>query len=216
MSRFVSSVTVSSTLPLCDISSVLLVTVRRLDDTTLVTMRLLSLIFCTSFISFIGCFSQGSENLRLADELSREGKYEEAIEAYRKHMEYRLTVTNRPEWENPYFYLLLIGDEYLHRGDPAKALEQYEEAERKEVHPTLISDRYRAVARWYEEHGELQSSLGVLKQFRDRDSLLFDAMADRVARALTERENTELRQTAPAPSLLPAPANARSPDKKPL
>jgi tetratricopeptide (TPR) repeat protein len=179
-------------------------------------MRALTLVLCTSLIGLLGCFSQGSENLRLADELSREGKYEAAIDAYRKHMEYRLSITNRPEWENPYFYLLLIGDEYLHRGAPVKALEQYQEAERKEVHPTLISDRYRAVARWYEEHGELQRALDVLKQFRDRDSLLFDAMADRVARTLTERENKELQQTAPAPSLLPEPSNAESSDKKPL
>ncbi len=179
-------------------------------------MRLLHLAFCTSLVAFLGCFNQGSENLRQADELSREGKYEEAIEAYRKHMEYRLTVTNRPEWENPYFYLLLIGDEYLHRGEPAKALEQYEEAERQKVHPTLISDRYRAVARWYEEHGQLQLSLDVLKKFRDRDSLLFDAMADRVARALTEQENKELEKTVPVPSLLPAPSTSESPDKKPL
>lgn len=180
------------------------------------TMRLLHLVLSTSLVLSFGCFSSGSENLREADELSREGKYEEAIAAYRKHMEYRLTVTNRPEWENPYFYLLLIGDEYLHRGEPAKALEQYEEAERQKVHPTLSSDRYRAVARWYEEHGQLQLALDVLQKFRDRDSLLFDAMADRVARALTEQENRALEKTVPVPSPLPAPATAETPDKKPL
>jgi tetratricopeptide (TPR) repeat protein len=179
-------------------------------------MRLFNLVSCSLLIAFLGCFTPGSESLRRADELSREGKYEEAIETYRKHMESRLEVTDRPEWENPYFYLLLIGDEYLHHGNPLKALEQYEEAERKEVHPTLISDRYRAVARWHEEHGELQQALDVLKRFRDRDSLLFDAMADRIARSLTEKENAELLQRAPSPSPQPAPATAESPDKKPL
>jgi tetratricopeptide (TPR) repeat protein len=140
----------------------------------------------------IGCFTQGTENLRNADELSRQGRYQEALEAYRKHMEYRLSVPDRPTWENPYFYLLLIGDEYLRQGEPTQALAQYLEAERKEIHPTLISDRYRALARWYEEHGQLRQALDLLQRFRDRDSLLFDAMADRVARALTEQENTQL------------------------
>lgn len=179
-------------------------------------MRLCHPVLATSLFASLGCFTSGSEDLRRADELSREGRYEEAIATYRKHMDYRLTVTNRPAWENPYFYLLLIGDEYLHRGEPTKALEQYEEAERKEVHPTLISDRYRAIARWYEEHGELQRALDILKQFRDRDSLLFDAMADRVARALTEQENKQLPQKEPGPSPLPAPASVENSDKKPL
>jgi tetratricopeptide (TPR) repeat protein len=178
------------------------------------TIRLSPLLLSISLTTMFACAPSGSENLRRADELSREGKYEEAIDSYRKHMEYRLTVTARPEWENPYFYLLLIGDEYLHRGEPAKALEQYEEAERKEVHPTLISDRYRAVARWYEEHGELQQALDILTRFRDRDSLLFDAMADRVARTLTERENQALSKGEPAPAQPPPAATVESQDKK--
>lgn len=162
--------------------------------------RLLSpLVYYAPLLLTIGCFNQGSENLRRADELSREGRYQEALEAYRKHMEYRLSVPDRPTWENPYFYLLLIGDEHLRQGEPTQALEQYEEAERKEIHPTLISDRYRAVARWYEEHGQLRQALDLLQRFRDRDSLLFDAMADRVARALTEQENAQSADGAQPP-----------------
>jgi tetratricopeptide (TPR) repeat protein len=156
----------------------------------------------------------GSEELRKADELSRQGRHNEAIAAYRAHMQQRLAVTERPEWEDPHFYLLLIGDSYLHRGEPLQALSNYEEAERERVDATLISDRYRAVARWYEERSELREALEVLKKYRDRDSLLFDSMLDRVARALTESEDSQ-KVAEPAvgeATSVPAPISAATPD----
>jgi tetratricopeptide (TPR) repeat protein len=147
--------------------------------------------------SLIAC-SLGSDELRRAEELTREGRYDEAIVAYREHMESRLEVSNRPEWENPYFYLILIGDVQLSRGEPTAALTIYEESESKlascqdpeakKFHETLLSDRYRAVASWYAEHEQLEKALEILRRYRHRDTLIFDAHLDRVARALTERE----------------------------
>lgn len=152
-----------------------------------------------SVIIFSACFSIGSsERLREADELARQEKWDEAIEAYREHIDDRLTVSERPEWENPYFYLLTIGDIELGRGEPVKALQSYEEAEKQGVSTSLVSDRYRAVAAWYEEHGKLEDALKVLTTYRERDSLLFDAMLDRVARSLTEQE-----KVAPSPTAQP-------------
>jgi len=132
----------------------------------------------------------GSEELGRADQLAREGKHEQAIAAYQQHMQTRLRDTKRPDGENPYFYLLLIGDSYLQRSDPQQALSHYEEAARRGVDASLISDRYRAVARWFEDRGELRQALEVLNRYRDRDSLLFDSMLDRIGRQLTEREDS--------------------------
>lgn len=153
--------------------------------------------FLVTAISLGGC-SLSSDELRRAEELTREGRYDEAIAAYREHMESRLEVTDRPEWENPYFYLILIGDVQLSRGDPTAALTIYEESESKllscqdpeakKFHETLLSDRYRAVASWFAEHEQLEKALEILRRFRHRDTLIFDAHLDRVARTLTERE----------------------------
>jgi tetratricopeptide (TPR) repeat protein len=133
-----------------------------------------------------GCFSTGPQELLDAEELSSEGKHDEAIAAYQEHIANRLEVADRPEWENPYFYLLNVGDIELSRGNVDKALAAYEEAEREKVDLPLVADRYRAVASWYEEHGQLQKSLEILTKYREKDPLIFDSMLDRVARELTE------------------------------
>jgi tetratricopeptide (TPR) repeat protein len=135
-----------------------------------------------------GCFSSGPTELLEAEELSAEGKHDEAIAAYQEHIANRLEVADRPEWENPYFYLLNVGDIELSRGNVDKALVAYEEAERQKVELTLVADRYREVASWYEEHGQLEKALEILTTYREKDPLIFDSMLDRVARELTERE----------------------------
>ena len=144
-----------------------------------------------------GCASNGSDHLKRAEELSRDSRFDEAISEYRKHMEYRLSLKTRPADENPYFYLLLIGDVELGRGDPEEALKNYEEAEQRGVHNSLVSDRYRSVARWYEEHEQLNEALQILKKYRDRDDLLFDAVSDRIARELTAKEEQQASPTPP-------------------
>ena len=135
-----------------------------------------------------GCFSSGPTELLDAEKLTTEGKHDEAIAMYRTHITNRLEVTDRPEWENPYFYLLNVGDIELNRGNVDKALAAYEEAEREKVELPLVADRYRAVAAWYEEHGQLEKALEILTKYRDKDPLIFDSMLDRVARELTEAE----------------------------
>ncbi len=135
-----------------------------------------------------GCFSSGPEQLTQAEGLTSEGKHDEAIAAYRQHIAERLETTDRAEWENPYFYLLSIGDIELSRGNVDAALAAYEEAEREKVDPPLVADRYRAVASWYEERGELQKALDILTKYREKDPLIFDSMLDRIARELTAHE----------------------------
>lgn len=132
----------------------------------------------------------GHNKLRLAEELSRQGKLDEAISTYRQHMEERLSVKDRPEWENPFFYYLLIGDIELGRGMVDKALEAYNTARQKGIHTSLISDRYRFVASWYESHKQFDQAISLLKEHCDLDPLLFYAMLDRIAKYLTHIEDT--------------------------
>jgi tetratricopeptide (TPR) repeat protein len=140
-----------------------------------------------------GCFSgRGGEYgfLERAEELSREGKYQEAIEAYRSHMAFRLKVPKRPEWENPYFYLILIGDIQLGQGLIEEAEKSYALAEENKVDEYLVSDRFRGIARWYEEQGKLSEAIEFLGRYRDRDPLLYESMLDRLAKELTLKEDS--------------------------
>lgn len=152
------------------------------------SLRLLRVPVLALALACSGCFSSGPEQLSEADSLMSEGKHEEAIAAYREHIAERLNASDRPEWENPYFYLLNVGDIELSRGDVAAALTAYEEAERQKVEAPLIADRYRAVASWYEERKQLQDALNILTKYRERDPLIFDSMLDRIARELTAQE----------------------------
>jgi len=148
-----------------------------------------------------GCpvgFSSPS-HLERSEEFSRQGKYDDAIQAYRKHMEYRLGVAKRPEWENPYFYLILIGDIQLGQNKVDEAVKSYKEAEEAKVDQYLISDRYRGVARWYEDRGELARAIQFLGEHRAKDPLLIDAMLDRLAKELVRKED-QTANTTPAPA----------------
>ncbi len=128
--------------------------------------------------------------LEKAEEFSRQNEPDKAIAAYRKHMRYRLSLSDRPEWENPYLYLLMIGDLQLTQSKPDEALASYKLAELNKINSALISDRYRYLASWYESKGALDSALKILTTYRDRDPLLFDVMRDRLAKELVKKEET--------------------------
>lgn len=136
----------------------------------------------------------GAYKLREAEEYLRQERYDDAISAYQAHMEERLKLRNRPDWENPYFYYLLIGDIELGRDRVDDALHAYQLAEQHHIHRSLISDRYRYVANWYEKHGEYEKALELLTQHRELDPLLFDATLDRIAKAL-------IRSAEPVPTI---------------
>jgi tetratricopeptide (TPR) repeat protein len=125
---------------------------------------------------------------QIAEELLRQKKYDEAIQMYQRHIDERLKVEDRPEWENPYFYLILIGDIQMGTGDLNKALETFLDAEKKGVDRYLISDRIRSIAKAYEDKKEYDLAINLLLAQRERDSLLFEAMLDRVNKAKTLAE----------------------------
>lgn len=155
-------------------------------------LRIFFLLIIVPF-STVGCKASmlkwGSHKYaELAEEQLRKKQYDEACESYRKHVEARLTAEDRPAWENPYFYYLIIGDIRLRQKKVNEALVAYEFAESKKIEPQLISDRFRYVAQWYEKDGQLEKAMEILKKYRDRDPLLFDAVLDRIARELTTKE----------------------------
>lgn len=139
-----------------------------------------------------GCSSwfinQDTLHLMKAEELSRQGKYPEAISEYEQHMRHRLELKKRPEWENPYFYLILIGDLELMQDKPEVALQRYQEAEQKGVDSNLISDRFRSLAHWHETRGRLEHAVSLLKERREKDPILIDAMLDRLSKQIVAKE----------------------------
>lgn len=134
-------------------------------------------------------FKPTESNRAQAVSLSQQKQYDQAVAAYWQHIESRLAVKNRPDWENPYIYLLDIGDIYLEQDQVAKALESYLEAEQHGVKAEYVADRMRHVARWYEARGLLREAIEHLKKHRQRDEVLFDLMLTRLARQLVEQED---------------------------
>jgi tetratricopeptide (TPR) repeat protein len=149
-----------------------------------------------TLVSLTNCVWRKDEptHLQLAEEFSRKGQYREAIDQYDKHMQDRLLRKNRPEWENPYFYLVLIGDLELKEGDPVKALASYKLADEKGVDANLVSDRFRSVAHWYEEHDQLEKAVEILNSRREKDPLIFDSVLDRLSKEIVRREEEASRR----------------------
>lgn len=166
------------------------VTMARWQNIILTTVLVLAAPGCGVF------GSAGTDHLRLAEEYTRQGDIAGAIDRYTRHIAYRNSIEDRPEWENPHFYELMIGDLELRRNDLAAALAAYERAERAGIEPGLVSDRYRSTGSWLEQNGRLGEALTLLRRYRDRDPLLFDAMLDRIARAVTAAE--DIRGSSPA------------------
>jgi predicted Zn-dependent protease len=104
------------------------------------------------------------------------------------HIAERGRVANRPEWENPSFYLVLIGDLELGRDRVDQALENYVEADAAKVDEALVSDRIRSVAKWYEDRQRFGEAFALLQKYRLRDPLLFDPTLDRLGKKITELE----------------------------
>ena len=134
-------------------------------------------------------FSNPYKHLKDAEELSRQEKYDAAIEAYHRHIKTRLELEDKPEWENPFFYLLVIGDLYLGQSKPKEAHNSYKQADEMGVDDKLVLDRYRYLASWYENKKDFEAAVSILKLYRERDSLLFDLMLDRIAKESVKYEN---------------------------
>ncbi|MCB0336001.1 MAG: tetratricopeptide repeat protein [Bdellovibrionales bacterium] len=161
-------------------------------------------ISCLTLVFILLLSGCATESMReRASSLRKNKDYENAIAAYQKHIQARLAVSDKPEWENPYIYYLDIGDIYLEQSKLKQALEYYELAEKQGVKPGYVNDRYRFVARWLEDRGQLAEAIAHLEKYREKDPMLFDLVLDRLARKLV----AEPSQARPAgnPELTPSP-----------
>lgn len=89
---------------------------------------------------------RSSLHLSDAEEQLRLKQYDKAIASYRSHIDHRLKAEDKQEWENPYFYLMLIVDIEVKRDNIEGAKQALAEAEAKGVESTLIADRWRSLA----------------------------------------------------------------------
>jgi len=163
----------------------------------------LLVVFVTSTVSITALFGCSvlipgtsgtySKHLKSAESLERQGKYGEAISAYRQHIQERCEDEERAEWENPSFYLLIIGDILLKQGKVTEALHEYEQAQLEEVAVALISDRFRLIANWLADRERKEEAISILSIHRETDPVLFDLMRDRIARELVAGEEASLR-----------------------
>lgn len=115
-----------------------------------------------------------------AEKLRKNGKYESAIEEYKRHIAVRLAKEDKPKDENPYFYYLLIGESYLRLGELEKAEESYSTALKQEVNTTLVADGFRQIAGEYEKREDYDAAIEILRKHRELDDLLYDAQMDRL------------------------------------
>lgn len=166
---------------------------RSITACLLALMLSFQLTACARFARMFGPDKQ----LELAEQFLRQSRYDDAISAYRKHIDERLALEDRPEWENPWFYLLMIGDVELRAGQPEKAILSYTEAETRGVDTSLVLDRYRSTAAWYEKEGRLAEAANLLATQRDRDPLIFNGMLDRISREIVAQEDSP---AAPLPT----------------
>jgi len=133
--------------------------------------------------------SDRSSHAMKAVKLREAGNFDQAIEEYRLHIATRAEDSSRPEDENPYFYEILIGDLYLEKKDPNRAIESYLIAKDKGVEIPLVSFRVRKVASYFREQGKLKEALDLLQKYRSMDDFQFDADIDELSKELVSIED---------------------------
>ena len=137
-----------------------------------------------------GATSDGNaSHARTAERLRTQGKMEEAIAEYKKHIAARLSEPTRPAGENPYFYWILIGDVYLEADRPEDAKRSYLEARDHDVDIAFVIDRLRGIARYFEQRKEYEEAIKLLKEFRQMDDFIFDYDIDRLSKEMVKAED---------------------------
>jgi tetratricopeptide (TPR) repeat protein len=139
---------------------------------------------CTYF-----SFERGASHSQIAAKLRDEKKFEEAIQEYYKHIDSRLKDSRREAEENPFFYLIMIGDIYLEEGNTGEAIRTYLEAKSKQVEGPLVVDRIRKVAGTLRDSGKYKEAIDLLRGHRDLDTFSFDLDADDILKEAVSAED---------------------------
>lgn len=138
-----------------------------------------------------GIFTKMPTVLESADQARKDGRFQEAIQLYKQHLQTRLNTSWKIKNENPYFWLLTVGDVYLQAGDPVKAQLAYDQARTQNVDLPLLVDRYLSLATWYKEHGNTKEAIAILTEYRSLDTLLFNGELDTISKELVDKEDSE-------------------------
>ncbi|MCC6932320.1 MAG: hypothetical protein IT292_03595 [Deltaproteobacteria bacterium] len=155
----------------------------------IISVPLISCILLAALISNSCNVFRSQSFAEEAQEMLKEGLYDDAIYEYQKHINYRLQDESRPADENPYFYYLLIGDIYLKQSKPEDAVLYYSLAKEKEVSAPFLSDRYRQLAYWYKQKGDYTKALEILETYRSIDETNFDYAIDEVHKQMLAAED---------------------------
>lgn len=158
-------------------------------------------VFCLLFALLIahsaaGCvfyfdvfdFSPEKSHATQAEELEEQGKLEEAIAQYEKHIEKRLRAKSRPDHENPHFYQILIGDLYLRLDRPDAAKQAFESAHQNGVNVEFVSERFRRLAHWYAKRERFNEALELLARYRELDPFMYDIDTDTIHKQLVKKD----------------------------
>lgn len=181
--------------------------ITRFTDRLANVVSLAALLLLPSCSTF-SFYSSVSDAL-VAEQYRADGKYIEAVAAYRRHLAQRLM--SKSDDENPYFYLLLIGDCYLELGKIPQARQSYDEALTHNIANNLVAERYRRIAKWFEANNELEKAIAELSRYRELDRLLFDLEIDRLHKKFVAKEiaEQESRRSSSENQLNTAPPSSR-------
>ena len=142
-----------------------------------------------SACSKLSLFNYQKDSLIKKAERHREnGETSNAVLAYEKHLKNRLKQENLAGDENPNFYYILIGDTFREAGELTKALVAYEEAQKRKVKEKLVGDRFRLMAKSFEEINDFESAFEILKKHRELDPFSFDLALDLMHKRFVEVE----------------------------
>jgi len=138
---------------------------------------ILIILFFLSILSLNSCSTNFRYYLDKAETAEENKNYSSAIQFYKEHIEFREKDRKAPK-ENPYFYLLMIGDLYLKSEDPVNAEKTFVEAIEKDVSKPLCAERIRRIAKYYSKNNSYDEAFKLLELHRELDPLLFDLDKD--------------------------------------
>lgn len=134
---------------------------------------------------------------RKAEQAQKAGNCDKAIELYSKHIEDRITQEIKAEKENPWFYLVKIGDCQLEQHKENEALNTYLEAKSKKVYPDLIADRIMKVVDLRVKQKRYDHAINLLKDHREIDELKFDSRIDEIHKEIVINEEFPIHPVTP-------------------
>jgi len=152
-------------------------------------------------LSLSGCSYFGINNnlslARKAEAAQKEGDCDKAIEYYQLHIESRIEEDKKADKENPWFYLVKIGDCQLQQGKEEDALNTYLEAKSKKVYPDLIADRLMKIVDVRIKNKRYEQAVALLKNHREIDELKFDSRIDEIHKEVVANEEFPVKPVEP-------------------